>query len=150
MARHHQIYWYRQNEHVAAAALWHVRDQDLAPGGGIARGTIVQGHYGFAIAECEVPGLSGRIVAFHATHRCRWQERELACMVHPNLPAGAFTKAELRAYTYCVAELTEPDDIALAARLNVTPVRTADGRTFINLEIANVTGQAKARKAQLL
>jgi hypothetical protein len=150
MARHHQIYWYRENKDVAAAALWHVRDQDLTTGGGIARGAIVQGHYGVAVAECDVPALSGCIVAFQATRRCRWQERELACMVHPQLPGGALTKAELSAYNYCVAELTEPDDIALASRLNVPPVRTADGRTLVNLELANFSSQTKPRKALLL
>lgn len=150
MARHHLIYWYRTNKDVAAASLWHLRDRDVEPGGGIARGTIVQGHYGFAVAECDVPDLSARSVTFHPTRRCRWQERELDCMVHPNLPAGTLTKPELRSFTYVVAELTAPDDIALAVQLGVTPVRTADGRTLINLEIANITGQPKPRKARLL
>lgn len=145
MPRHHLIYWYRTNKAVATASLWHLRDRDVEPGGG-----IVQGHYGFAVAECDGPSLSARCATLHPTRRCRWQERELDCMVHPNLPAGTLTKQELRSFTYVVAELTAPDDIALAARLGVTPVRTADDRTFINLEIANITNQPKPRKARLL
>ena len=88
MAKHHLIYWYRTHPEVAAAWLYHVRDRDLELGDGIPIGTIIQGTYGFAMAEHAVAGLRGRAVAFHPTRHCRWQERELPCMVHPNLSTG--------------------------------------------------------------
>jgi len=150
MAEHYLIYWYRQNKNVAAASLWPLWDRDVELGDRIARGSILQEHYGFAVAEYDVPNLSARSATFHPTRHCRWQKRELDCMVHPNLPAGPLNKPELRGFTYVVAELTAPDDIPLAAQLGVTPVRTADGRTLINLEIANITGQPEPSKARLL
>jgi hypothetical protein len=117
MGRKYKIYWYSEREDVRRAFLVHCRDRDLSDGPGISKGTIIQGAIGFAAAEKDVPGLTGRIVKFAPNRRCIWQGLELPCMAHPNAPPGTAPKSKFRHFNNIVAQLATPDAVNLAKRL---------------------------------
>jgi hypothetical protein len=152
MAEKYEVYWYRKDPAVAKAFLYHCRDRDLRPGDGIARGSIVQGVGGFAVAESDVPGLAGDIVsAFRSNRKCEWMGFTLPCMAHPQAPAGTATKKELRPYNNVIAALTDPAAVQQAATANLSVITHADGTNLINLEISvfEAQGNSSPRRAKL-
>lgn len=153
MAKKHEVYWYKTNPAVAAAFLCHCRDRDLRAGPGIPAGSIVQGIEGFAIAEADVPGLTGSVItAFRPNRQCEWAGFTLRCMAHPQIPEGATKKQQLRDYNYILGELTDPAAINQAKLLGVPVVQHSDGSHLINLEISvfQRQGPKNSRRAKLL
>lgn len=152
MAKKFEIYWYRKNPSVAKAFLYHCRDRDLRPGSGIPRGTLIQGVGGFAVAESDVPGLTGdSISTFLPNRKCEWMGFTLLCMADPKAPIGKTTKKELRPYNNVIAALTEPAAVEATA-LNIPVVTHADGTKLINLEISvfDAQGIRNPRRAKLI
>lgn len=154
MAKNFETYWYQESPFIRNAFLCHCRDGDVQrrSGAKIEQGAIIPGAVGVAAAEQVVPGFTANPVAFNPTRRCDWQGIELQCMVHPEVPAGAKTKKELRHFNNAVAEL--PDDAAarLASSVGVPVVTLHDGRRVINIELSSFQRQgiANPRRAKLL
>jgi hypothetical protein len=139
---------------VALADLYNCRDDDLCSGGTIARGDIVPGKCGIAVAAADVPGLSvTRGVVPYQPNRCvKWQDFYLTCMALKGLREGPVpfgAPGGLRHSHYVVAELTAPAAIALAKHQLVIQtktkgdaqlrlVETSDGRKLVNLEVARI------------
>jgi len=98
-----------------------------------------------------VPGFSGSLLRYKPNRLCKWQNFELACMVHARAPLGKSTKAALRHFNYVVAELSDSRALSMAKRLGV-PVIEANGCRVVNLEIAcfERQGRANPRRAKLL
>ncbi len=153
MANKFSIYWYNEDRDVAGAFLYNCRDSDLRSGGtGIKRGDLVLGAVGVVSAERDVPHRSGKKLAFKPSRRCEWQGFELECMVHPDLPATARTKAEVRPFNYIVAELPDAHAKAKAAQLRLPIQPDSKGRILVNLECATFQrqGNGSPRRAKLL
>ena len=96
--------------------------------------------------------LSGTILPFRPTRRCEWQGHELRCMVHPQMPAGARTKAQLKPYNYLVAELENEAQVATAQQLKVPVVKSSEGKILVNLECTTFEkqGVASPRRARMI
>lgn len=152
MGRNHAIYWYQEEPAVADAFLFNCRDNDLRRGGTIPSGSIILGVGGFVVAERTVAGLSGTVFPFRPTRRCEWKGHELNCMVHPQMPISARTKAELRPYNYLVAELEADAQFTTAQGVKLPVVITPDGRRLVNLEcgVFQKQGNASPRRAKLI
>ena len=153
MAKKYDIYWYQSDRSVAAAFLYHCRDRDLRDGPGISAGSIVQGVGGFAVAEVDVPNLTGSVIpSFYPNRQCEWSGFTLHCMVHPQTPAGTATKQQLRPYNNIVAKLTDSAAINQAKALGVPVITHADGSHLINLEVSvfQRQGNGSPRRAKLL
>ena len=151
MAKKHEIYWANEDPAVARAFLYNCRDRDLRrDASGIAKGCIVQGTVGFAVAEDNVPGFSGQVVPFKVNRRCEWRGFELDCMAHCSAPQGAVAKSELRDFNYLVAEVSGPD-VETAAQKAILPVVVhQSGKRLINLECSSFQRQGKERLVKLL
>lgn len=154
MAAKFKTYWYQESVFAKNAFLFNCRDLDLErkTGTRVERGEIVVGAAGLVCAEQIVPGLAANVVAFQPSRRCEWQGLELACMVHPNVPVDAKTKAELRDFNYAVAELASEAAVKLAMSLSIPVMPFPDGRKLINVELAAFErqGQSNPRRAKLI
>ena len=152
MAKKFQKYWYHDEHEVREAFLFNCRDDDLRAGAGIPVGAIVPGEVGCVVAERAVRGYTGKIISFQPTRRCEWQGQALRCQVHPDMPAAAKNKAELRHYNYIVAELTSVEQVALAKSVGVPVIATASGKQLVNLECAcfQKQGIKNPRRAKMI
>jgi hypothetical protein len=151
MAKKFSVYWYQEDDQFRRAFLYHCRDGDITIGGSIPKGAVVQGLFGFCVAEAEVVGFSGRVVPFIPNRRCEWQGLELRCQCHPGAPVSPANKKELNGFNYVVADLSAPEARALAEELKL-PVVTVDGQTLANLELQvfQAQGRGSVRRAKLI
>jgi hypothetical protein len=152
MAIKYKIFWNKEKQEVHDAFLFNCRDDDLRAGASIPVGAIVLGAVGCVAAERPVRGLTGTILPFQPTRRCEWRGQELRCQVHPDVPAAAKLKAELRLFNYIVAELTSADQVALAQNVGVPVITTPTGKNLVNLECAcfQKQGIKNPRRAKMI
>ena len=152
MAKKYKIYWYQEEQEVHDAFLLNCRDDDLRAGAGIPVGAIVLGAGGCVAAERAVRGFTGKTITFQPTRRCEWQGQELRCQVHPDMPAGAKLKAELRPFNHIVAELTSAEQVSLAKKSGVPLITTPTGKQLVNLECAcfQKQGIKNPRRAKMI
>ena len=152
MANKYKVYWYQEEQEVHDASLFNCRDDDLKAGAGINIGTIILGAGGCVAAERAVRGYTGTSISFHPTRRCEWQGPELRCLVHPDMPAGAKLKAELRPFNHIVAELTSAEQVSLAQKSGVPVITTPTGKQLVNLECAcfQKQGLKNPRRAKMI
>lgn len=152
MPKKHETYWYQEDDSIAKAFLYHLRDGDIHPGGSIEKGEIVAGCYGFAVAESRVEGYSGQSVPYKANRRCQWNGLELRCMTHPDIPVTAKTKKDLRGFNYAIAEVQRDEERKLAIDVGVPVVEDQDGIHLINVELTTFQrqGAGNPRRAKLI
>jgi len=152
MAKNYKIYWYQKEQTVHDAFLFNCRDDDLRAGAGIPVGAIVLGASGCVAAERAVRDYTGKTITFQPMRRCEWQGQELRCQVHPDMPVGAKLKAELRPFNHIVAELTSPEQVALAQKTGVPVITTSPGKQLVNLECAcfQKQGAKNLRRAKMI
>jgi hypothetical protein len=153
MAGLFEIYWYRELPAVACAFLYNLRDDDLTPGGQIRKGEIIAGKCGYHVAQADVPGYSGRVVAFRPNRHCEWQGFTLPSMTLDGLPVGRVPRGpegKLRHRHCVVAEVTSTDAASKAAAMGLPIVISAKGKKLVNLEVASIPSQGRERRAQLL
>jgi hypothetical protein len=154
MAKLFQTYWYNEQQAVRNAFLFNLRDDDLRSGGRVRRGEIVAGKCGYAIAEADVFGLSGRIVPFAPNRQCEWQGHILHCMALDGLPQGPVSRAHaggLRHKHCVVVEFTSKKALEDARAAGLPVVHGTDGKTYANLEVAHIPQRQKRyRRATLL
>lgn len=154
MPRLFRTYWYRTEPSVARAGLYNLRDDDLQFGGNIRAGEIIVGLCGFAIAEANVPKLTGRAVPYSPNRCVEWQGFYLTCMALANLPAQSFSRrmiSSLRHRHYVVAELSSLASISRAKMLRLSFLRDDESRTLVNLELVRIPGRTPLyRYARLL
>ena len=154
MPKRFSDYWYNAEPLIHKAALFNLRDNDVAPGGKIAKGAITSGQCGYAVAEAEVPGYKTRTVEYLPNRCVLWHGFFLTCMALPGLPVGPVSIGQsggLRHRHYVVAEFTAPAAIAQARQLGLPLILTDDGRKVANVEVFHVPGKTpKCCKAKLL
>ena len=149
-----ETYWYKDVASVADAALFNLRNLDLQQGGIIPKGSIVLGMCGFAIAESDVNGYTGKIRKFKPNRRVEWRGYELPCMALEGLPIGAALQngaSILRHRHYGVAELENPEAAAEAVACGLPVVQGEGSRHFANMEVFVVPSRTPVfRRARLL
>lgn len=150
MARKHTIYWYQEGPEFRSAFLFHLRDGDVKQGGKFKKGDVVEGTGGYVVAEADVFGWTVAIVPFSPTRRCEWHGFVMPCMVHRQAPPGKHPSAQLRAFNYIVAQLTDPAAEIKAAEIGLPVIPTDAGQKLVNLEIGRFEAQAHQRRATLL
>lgn len=154
MPRLFDTYWYKDVASVEKAALFNLRDLDLKPGGRIPKGSIMAGECGYAIAESNVNGYTGKIRKFKPNRRVEWRGHELRCMALEGLPIGAALqkgKSVLRHRHYVVAELQHPEALAEALACGLPIVQGEGSRQLANLEVFVVPSKTPVfRRARLL
>ena len=153
MARRFKFYWYEKYPLVKNSFLFNCRDNDLKidRNSWIKEGQIVKGATGYVIAEHNLPGFCGDIFRFKPNRKCHWQDLDLHCMAHDDIPSGPITKNALRHYQYAVAQIPDEKAAKIAADKGISVIVTKDRKYFINVELSTFEkqGEGSARRARL-